>query len=126
MLIVYYKFYYMISSLQFFYRFPLRSMPSPLSDLLYTHDRAELLFQSFQHDSYLLPLFLNHLEKVSLKQNIFYCTLLHSFPSPLVSNVLVVIPRRFTGGGIISVRPSVRPSVCPSGAISQKLLDRFS
>lgn len=48
------------------FRFPLRTKPSDLSNTLYTEDKMETLFESFETDAHLVLLFLQHLESIEL------------------------------------------------------------
>ena len=48
------------------FRFPIRLAPSPLSDLVYTHDKVMELFSSFESNAYLILVFLKHLEEIVL------------------------------------------------------------
>lgn len=47
--------------------FPLRQIPSALSDTVYTHDHVEGLFESFSREAHLCLTFLKSLESISLK-----------------------------------------------------------
>ena len=48
------------------FRFPLRTMPSELSQTLYYDHKVEILFGSIFNDAHLLLLFLQHLESIEL------------------------------------------------------------
>lgn len=48
------------------FRFPLRTIPSDLSQTLYSDDKVEILFGSIFADAHLLLLFLQHLESIEL------------------------------------------------------------
>lgn len=48
------------------FRFPLRTIPSELSQTLYSDDKVEILFGSIVADAHLLLLFLQHLESIEL------------------------------------------------------------
>ena len=48
------------------FRFPIRLTPSPLSDLVYTHEKVMELFSSFESNAYLVLVFLKHVEEIVL------------------------------------------------------------
>ena len=48
------------------FRFPLRTTPSDLSNTLYTEEKMDTLFESFEADAHLVLLFLQHLESIEL------------------------------------------------------------
>ena len=48
------------------FRFPLRNTPSELSETLYSPEKMDTLFESFQADAHLILLFLQHLESIEL------------------------------------------------------------
>ena len=48
------------------FRFPLRTEPSKLSQTLYTTQKVHTLFESFEADAHLIPLFLQYLESIEL------------------------------------------------------------
>ena len=48
------------------FRFPLRRKPSELSGTLYSAEKMDTLFESFQADAHLMLLFLQHLESIEL------------------------------------------------------------
>ena len=48
------------------FRFPIRVAPSPLSDLVHTHEKVMELFLSFESNAYLVLVFLKHLEEIML------------------------------------------------------------
>ena len=48
------------------FRFPLRSTPSELSDTVYSAEKVDTLFDSFEADAHLMLLFLQHLESIEL------------------------------------------------------------
>ncbi|KAJ7380164.1 hypothetical protein OS493_010875 [Desmophyllum pertusum] len=48
------------------FRFPLRTKPSDLSGTLYSTEKMDTLFESFQADAHLVLLFLQHLESIAL------------------------------------------------------------
>ena len=48
------------------FRFPLRTIPSELSQTLYSDHKVEILFESIIADAHLLLLFLQHLESIEL------------------------------------------------------------
>jgi len=48
------------------FRFPFRTKPSELSETLYSAEKMEILFESFEADAHLILLFLQHLESIEL------------------------------------------------------------
>ena len=48
------------------FRFPLRTTPSDLSNTLYSEEKMDTLFESFEADAHLVLLFLQHLESIEL------------------------------------------------------------
>ena len=48
------------------FRFPLRTTPSDLSNTLYTEEKMDTLFESFEADAHMVLLFLQHLESIEL------------------------------------------------------------
>lgn len=46
------------------FRFPLRTTPSDLSNTLYTEEKMDTLFESFEADAHMVLLFLQHLESI--------------------------------------------------------------
>ncbi|ELT96105.1 hypothetical protein CAPTEDRAFT_195081 [Capitella teleta] len=48
------------------FRFPLRTKPSALSDVIYNNDKVQALLDAFQEDAHLLLLFLRHVESVEV------------------------------------------------------------
>ena len=48
------------------FRFPLRIVPSELSETVYNRDKMSALFQSFQADAHLVLIFLKSVETVEL------------------------------------------------------------
>lgn len=48
------------------FRFPLRTVPSELSETVYSPDKVKTLFESFKADAHLMLLFLQHLEEIEL------------------------------------------------------------
>ena len=48
------------------FRFPLRTKPSNLSNTLYSEEKMDTLFESFEADAHLVLLFLQHLESIEL------------------------------------------------------------
>ena len=48
------------------FRFPFRTKPSELSETLYSAEKMNVLFESFQADAHLVLLFLQHLESIEL------------------------------------------------------------
>ena len=48
------------------FRFPIRLAPSPLSDLVYTHEKVMELFSSFESNAYLILVFLKNVEEIVL------------------------------------------------------------
>jgi len=48
------------------FRFPFRTKPSELSETLYSAEKMDTLFESFEADAHLILLFLQHLESIEL------------------------------------------------------------
>ena len=48
------------------FRFPFRTKPSELSETLYSAEKMDALFESFEADAHLVLLFLQHLESIEL------------------------------------------------------------
>ena len=48
------------------FRFPFRTKPSELSETLYSAEKMDTLFESFEADAHLVLLFLQHLESIEL------------------------------------------------------------